>query len=104
MPEHTHPQWCDPRCCETTDSDVAHSSAPDRWATCDGKFYLALVRADEFMYPPRRGTGTPELRLEVAATSYTSEPPLPVYLSVPEARELIARLCIAVVRAEHDAG
>jgi hypothetical protein len=90
VPAPRHPDWCDPHCCERTESDVNHTSRPVELATCDARFSLALVRADEDDFPAQR-SAPPELALTVEPTTVVGDPVL-VYLGADELPGLIDAL------------
>jgi hypothetical protein len=90
VPAPRHPDWCSPSHCERTESDVNHTSRPVELATCDARFSLALVRAEEDDFPAQRSEA-PELALTVEPTTVVGDPVL-VYLGADELPGLIDAL------------
>lgn len=69
-PPTIHPEWCDPRCCEPTDVDVQHSSAPLTEIFADETWQFSLVSVDEYERPREN---SPELRIGVTDTTHDSK-------------------------------
>jgi hypothetical protein len=95
-PAPTHPDWCDPRCCERTESDVNHTSRAVELETRDARFSLALVRAEEDDFPAQRNA-PPELALTVEPATVVGDPVL-VYLGADELPGLIEALTAQLAR------
>lgn len=95
-PAAIHPEWCDPRCCQSTDVGVQHCSAPTVEKFSDEIWQFTLVGVDEYSCP--RET-SPELRIDVTNTIDASRDTRHV-LRPEEVRQLTERLTTEYRRAQ----
>lgn len=60
-PATTHPRWCDPRVCASTDTDTEHSSALVALVLSDMQCDFMVVQTTDHRFPG----ATPEVRVHV---------------------------------------
>ncbi len=95
-PSTIHPEWCDPRCCEPTDVEVRHSSAPITEILADETWQFTLVSVDDNARSPET---SPELLIDVTGTIHDSQDARHL-LRPEEVRQLADRLMTEYHRAQ----